>query len=229
MRAYSNVWLAVVLSLLVTGAIAAGDLKVNVNEGEKAATDADQNIANLTISAELARIASDSKDAILMLAAAQLEAMAASEKVDREKTSEAGDAAETDVGSKPEKESLYALAEQYAGTNEALHAVIEVSKTSVPRGLRGGPRTTYDTVLAQSSDVYNITFNEGELAEIAVVGDGDTDLDLHVYDQYGNRICSDTDPSDRNYCSWIPSWTGDFRITVENHGRVYNNYRLATN
>ena len=206
--------------------------KVNVNEGEKAATDADQNIANLTISAELARIASDSKDAILMLAAARLETMAVTEEVDREKMSE-GDAVEADVESKPEMQGLYAMAEQYAGTNEALHAVIENSKSFVetPRGLLGGARTTGTaTVLAAIQRiVYSITFNGGELAEIAVVGDGDTDLDLHVYDQYGNRICSDTDPSDRNYCSWIPSWTGDFRIAVENHGRVYNNYRLATN
>ena len=228
MNVSSSIWLVIVLSLLIVGTIARGDGQVNVNNEEKAVA-ANEDIAILVVSGELARIASDYEDAILMLAAARLEAMAVTEEVDREKMSE-GDAVEADVESKPEMQSLYAMAEQYAGTNEALHAVIENSRSFVTtRGAVGGAKSGYSSVLAGDTDNYSIAYRGGKLAQIAVTGDGDTDLDLFIYDENGNRICSDTDNTDRTYCAWIPSWTAPFRVSIENLGRVYNNYRLVTN
>lgn len=78
-------------------------------------------------------------------------------------------------------------------------------------------------------DVYNIQFTGGELAEIAVTGDGDTDLDLYVYDEFGNFVGSDTGVTDSGYLSWTPRWTGNFRVEVRNEGQVYNQYLLITN
>ena len=228
MKCYSKFWFAVVLSSLLICSIAGAEEKVNTSDEVKTGTP-NQDIAYLAVSGELAQIASDSKDAILMLAAARLEAMAVTEELDIEKTSE-GDAAETDVESKPEEESLYTLAEQYAGTNEALHTVIAVSRSFAgTKGAVGGAKLHFDGVLARNIDNYTINFYGGELAEIAVAGDGDTDLDLYVYDEYGNQICSDTNWSDRTYCRWMPSWTGSFRIAIENLGAVRNRYRLTTN
>jgi len=53
-----------------------------------------------------------------------------------------------------------------------------------------------------------MNFIEGELAEIGVVGDSDTDLDLFVFDSSDNKIATDTDYTDRCYVSWISKWTG---------------------
>ena len=78
-------------------------------------------------------------------------------------------------------------------------------------------------------DRYRVTFRGGSFAEVSLVGDGDTDLDLYVYDEYGNSVCSDSGWSDRAYCSWRPRWTGVFSIEVRNLGSVYNRYRFATN
>ena len=58
MNVSSSIWLVVVLSLLIVGTIARGDGQVNVNNEEKAAA-ANEDIAILVVSGELARIASD--------------------------------------------------------------------------------------------------------------------------------------------------------------------------
>ena len=235
MRKTTYIWCAVVLSLFVGSFAVTGmaDNHKQTNQQEKAADDqekaTDQNMAYLRVSGELAQLAQDSKDAILMLAAARLEAMAATEEVSRDKTSK-GDTAKADAESKPEKGDLYALAKQYAGTNEALHVLIEDSKASgATKGARGGPKSGTTSVLAGDTDVFRITFRGGEWAEVTVVGDGDTDLDLYVYDENGNLVDSDTDDTDVAYCAWIPRWTGTFRVEVKNWGRVYNRYSITTN
>ena len=68
-----------------------------------------------------------------------------------------------------------------------------------------------------------------ELAEVCVSGDGDTDLDLYVYDSNGNLIGSDADYSDDCVVRWVPAWTGEFTIKVVNRGAVYNNFAIWTN
>ena len=233
MRKTTYIWFAVVLSLFTIGAFAGHheakkqEGENTTNEGEKSA--GDQNIAYLAVSGELARLAAESQDAILMLAAARLEAMAATETTSRDKTT-TGDASEADEKSKPEKGDLYELAKQFAGTNEALHALIADSQASVKtRGATGGAKSGYSSVRAYDTDVYRITFRGGRFAEVSVLGDGDTDLDLYVYDENGNQVCSDTDYTDQTYCSWRPRWTGSFRIEIKNLGRVYNEYRIITN
>ena len=235
MRKTTYIWCAVVLSLFV-GTFAVTSLADNykkTNVKEKATEDqekaTDQNMAYLRVSGELAQLAHDSKDAILMLAAARLQAMAATEEVSRDKTSK-GDAAKADVESKPERGDLYALAEQYAGTNEALHTLIEDSKASgATKGVPGGPKSGTTSVLAGDTDIFYIPFRGGEWAEVTVVGDGDTDLDLHVYDENGNLVDSHTGGTDVAYCLWIPIRTATFRVEVKNWGRMYNRYRITTN
>ena len=68
-----------------------------------------------------------------------------------------------------------------------------------------------------------------ELAEVLVSGDGDTDLDLYVYDSNGNLIAKDIDYSDDCYVRWIPAWTGRFIIRIVNRGPVYNRFVILTN
>jgi hypothetical protein len=92
-----------------------------------------------------------------------------------------------------------------------------------------GPGNDVFTVKARSSVNYTMTFRGGERAEIAVVGDGATDLDLYVYDENGNLIVCDEGPTDRCFVRWTPRWTGRFRIEVRNLGSTWNRYALATN
>lgn len=129
-------------------------------------------------------------------------------------------------------DTILADAKDFADGNEtllSLLAQIEADNQGAHRGAVNGPSKTYETVRAGDTDIYRISFVAGYLAEILVSGDGDTDLDLYVYDSNGNLIESDTDYTDDCYVRWVPRWTGSFIVKIVNRGRVYNRYVMLTN
>jgi hypothetical protein len=129
-------------------------------------------------------------------------------------------------------DTILADAKDFADGNEtllSLLAQIEADNQGSHRGAVNGPSKTYETVRAGDTDIYRISFVAGYLAEILVSGDGDTDLDLYVYDSNGNLIESDTDYIDDCYVRWVPRWTGSFIVKIVNRGRVYNRYVMLTN
>jgi hypothetical protein len=123
---------------------------------------------------------------------------------------------------------ILADATKFADGDKTLLALIKDAEKST-RGAAGGPRRVCDSVNGNCTDIWRITFRAGEPAYVAVSGDGDTDLDLYVYDDKGNLIDSDTDYTDNCVCTWTPRWTGNFRIKIVNRGGVYNRYILRTN
>jgi hypothetical protein len=140
---------------------------------------------------------------------------------------------ETKTG-KPEftPANLLADAKKYAAGDATLlawAAKVEGTIGRQTRGALGGPREGWYSVKARSTDTFQLAFTTNRLAEIVVSGDGDTDLDLYVYDANGNLIAYDEDYSDDCYVSWVPAWTGAFTIQIVNRGRVHNRYVIATN
>jgi hypothetical protein len=73
-----------------------------------------------------------------------------------------------------------------------------------------------------------LPFNGGEWARVRIAGDGYSPLNLHVYDENNRHICTSRTYGDHQACAWVPSWTGVFRIVVENMGQA-NRYALVTN
>ena len=115
-------------------------------------------------------------------------------------------------------------------TSVALTALLIVgAAVQTLAGAVPGPKATRERVQARSTDFYAVTFRRGEIARVALSGDGDTDLDLYVFDESGNLIASDEDGSDDCYVSWVPRWTGSFTIKVVNRGYVANDYTILTN
>ena len=96
-------------------------------------------------------------------------------------------------------------------------------------GARGGSQIAREAVNANAVDRYQIVFNGGEIAQVIVEGDGDTDLDLYVYDEKGRLVAEDIDNSDLCVCRWKPHRTGYFTIRIVNLGSVYNEYTMLTN
>jgi hypothetical protein len=88
--------------------------------------------------------------------------------------------------------------------------------------------THVDRVYAGRTDVYRRTFSAYEPAYVLVSGDGDTNLDCRVYDENGNLVDSDTDGTDDCVLTWMPRWTGRFRLEVKNLGRISNQYVMLT-
>ena len=135
---------------------------------------------------------------------------------------------------------LLADAKEFAAKDKTLLALIKKTEKEVEEALKAkgtvqqrnavdGPYYIEDRVYANSNVKYTCNFWAGEIAEVAIVGDGDTDLDLYIYDANGNLITKDTDYSDTCICRWVPAWTGTFTIKVVNRGDVYNNFILVTN
>ena len=125
---------------------------------------------------------------------------------------------------------MLARATALAGDNPMVVAMIRDVEGMKSRGRTNGRiRGHDDRVKARAIDSYHVRFDGEEEAEVLVIGDGDTDLDLYIYDQNDNLICSDTDATDRMYCSWTPAWTGKFKISIKNLGSVWNDYQIQTN
>lgn len=96
-------------------------------------------------------------------------------------------------------------------------------------GATGGSIHHFDAVSPYTTDVYTIWFDGGWFAEISVFGDGGTDLDLYVYDEFNNLIAFDDDLTDACFVGFTPQWTGPFRVEIRNFGARTNEYVLATN
>ena len=127
---------------------------------------------------------------------------------------------------------ILADAKKFANGDKSLDKLltkVEKESNKGTRGAVGGPCKEYAAVNAYSTYTWTCSFIANRLAEIVVSGDGDTDLDLYVYDSNGNLIASDTDYSDDCYVSWVPRWTGKFYIKIANRGGVYNRYAILTN
>lgn len=128
-------------------------------------------------------------------------------------------------------EKLLKDAKEFATGDEALLILANrvSSEAKNTRGAVGGPRRGSSIVYGNTADTYTISFKSGIPAEIAVSGDGSSDLDLYVYDENGNLLVSDDDYSDDCYVCWTPRWTGRFYIKIVNQGIYSNAYNFATN
>jgi hypothetical protein len=126
---------------------------------------------------------------------------------------------------------LLEMASQYDEEGLYTEAIASVKKLDAPgtRGRVNGATCVDRTVNSDSYYTDYANFRGGELAEIAVYGDGDTDLDVYIYDENGNLISKDTGYEYDAYVYWRPKWTGRFYIKVVNNGTVYNDYLLCTN
>jgi hypothetical protein len=91
------------------------------------------------------------------------------------------------------------------------------------------PMDHRDQVVAHGIDDYTVWFRAYEPIMILVEGDGDTDLDLYVYDEHGVLIDFDEDLDDTCLAIFRPRRSGLFTIRIVNLGDVHNVYRLRTN
>ena len=125
--------------------------------------------------------------------------------------------------------AMLAKAKELAADDETLLGLIADAEAEGARGRIGGAVSWLSRLPSGMQDVWEVPFYGNSYAEIAVVGDGDANLDVAVTDENGNVICYDVSYSDQLYCDFTPSWDGYFYVTVENRGRSRNSYYLMTN
>jgi len=126
-------------------------------------------------------------------------------------------------------EAMFAMATELAADDEVILGLIADTEAEGPRRRIGGAVSWLSRLPAGQTDVWEVPFYGNSYAEVAIVGDGDADLDVAVTDENGNVICYDVSWSDQLYCDWTPSWDGYFYVTVQNMGRSRNSYYLMTN
>ncbi len=136
---------------------------------------------------------------------------------------------EGDAAAPATSAEMFAKATELAGDDEALKEIIADAAAETSRGRIGGGVSWLSKLNSGKMDIWEVPFYGNSYAEVAVVGDGDANLDMVITDQNGNVICYDTSPSDQVYCDFVPAWDGYFYIAVENTGRKRNSYYLMTN
>ncbi|PWG65808.1 hypothetical protein [Sediminicurvatus halobius] len=223
------------LPLLMTGL---GGLALADQSGTNVADDkpdgsASAEVRALTLADELALYGIEQGDAMLVVQAARIKAGIDTRSLDVAADSSGGGEAGDDKDETLDLSvsALLDRAQVLAGGDEQVMAIVdEVRDSGTTRGRSGGAAAGNFRVLARSTDVFNnVYFDGGRTASVSIRGDGDTDLDLYVYDENGNEICASVSYSDRETCTWRPRWTGPFRIEVANLGGVWNGYRMVTN
>ncbi len=84
-----------------------------------------------------------------------------------------------------------------------------------------------DIVQAHSSNYYTYDCFHPSSIGVAVIGDGDTDIDVIVTDAYGNVVASDLDYTDHCVVQFFSRSGMTYTIEVRNLGSVWNQYEFA--
>jgi hypothetical protein len=200
----------------------------NVNT---AATGTKGGVATLALAQDLYALGLANKDALTVLTAARLAASVDVKEVEQKKETKGEAVADQPDGvdAPVDAATMLASARELAGEDETLVGMIEDAATEGSRGRIGGASSTLSRLPAGQTDVWEIPFYGESYAEVAVLGDGDANLDVLVTDENGNTICYDVSWSDKVYCDFVPSWNGYFYVTVQNNGGSRNSYYLMTN
>lgn len=195
----------------------------------KEAVEIPQSATMLQVAGQLAKYGYAEGEALPLIQAAEIFQNFQGKALNTEVTHEGEATGQKDSKVSFDPAKLLADATVMADGDATLLALIKNVQDSATRGAVGDYEATTTTVAAQGTDIYKIRFRGGEQAIVIVSGDGDTDLDVFVYDSNGNLVASDTDNTDDCVCVWTPRYTGTFTIKVKNYGRVYNRYVIAVN
>ena len=198
---------------------------------DTSATGTKGGVATLALAQDLYALGLANKDALTVLTAAKLAASVEVKEVEQKKKTEGTETAgqEDGVDAPVDAATMMASAKELAGEDEVLAGLIEDAEAEGSRGRIGGASSTLSRLPAGQTDVWEVPFYGNSYAELAVVGDGDANLDVLVTDENGNTICYDVSWSDKVYCDFVPSWNGYFYVTVQNNGSKRNSYYLMTN
>lgn len=199
-------------------------------------------VSAIQTAASLARYGYETYSPTALVEAARILAVTEYQNTDMDATTDANNTSVKEKDNKVSFDPLQMLADakEFAGKDKTLQALIKKTEKEVQESMKnksmsqqrtavGGPYVMKDRVYSNSYVQYRCDFWANELAEVTVIGDGDTDLDLYIYDSNGNLITKDDDLIDTCLCRWVPAWTGTFVIKIVNRGSVYNDFILTTN
>jgi hypothetical protein len=217
--------------LLVAMAVSVTVVKAQENETKENVVATPQSVETISLAGQLAKYGYANNSASALIQAAELYLSVTTEALKPESaTPSKGTATEKATGVSHDPQKLLADAKVIADGDKTLLAMIEKAKASTKtRGAVGGAKYASSRVHSGQTDEYVVRFWGGETAAVYVSGDGDTDLDLYIYDASGKLVTSDIDYSDECVCIWKPRSTASYKVRIKNRGDVYNAYTIVTN
>lgn len=188
---------------------------------------------------DLYQVGLANKDALTVLTAARLTSSVALQdgpdlRVERQ--AEGGAVAPPDSGEESEPHAgpvnanaMLAAARSLAGEDDLILSLIEDAEVEGARGRVGGAIQRLSRLPGGLTDVWEVPFYGSAQSEVAIIGDGDSNLDVLISDANGNTICVDVSASDKMMCDFVPAENGYFYVSVQNKGDAKNSYYLLTN
>jgi hypothetical protein len=129
-------------------------------------------------------------------------------------------------------DGLLERAEQLAPGNPTVRALIADARSYKSRDLPlvgAGLSALSKLIGSGAADRADLVFRGETPAVVYVRGPAAADLDLYVYDEYNNLICSDENAGGEAQCRWRPRWTGSFLVDVRNKNEQEVEYVLTAN
>ena len=200
---------------------------VNIFSGPKAPA-TNEPVELLQMSSELVVFGRQTKDPLALIVAARIMKALGSNEANHKPQGRTAEVTQK-AGQPVSADSILGEVRELAKGDKIAALLIDETAAMASATFAEQPKVHQDTARPGEKDIYGVVFTGRQLAEAGVAGDGDSDLDLLVYDGNDNLVCRSDGASDREYCRWWPLSTGIFRIEVHNLGSAANLYRLATN
>ena len=124
---------------------------------------------------------------------------------------------------------MLAAARGFALQDDLLLTLIDAAEAETASKPVGGTIARLSHLSGGRTDRWEVPYFGNAPAELAIIGDGDANLDVTVEDASDQRICVDLSPSDRMFCDFVPAENGYVHVTVKNTGTAQNSYYLLTN
>jgi hypothetical protein len=108
-----------------------------------------------------------------------------------------------------------------------LAAVVAIAPLAVAGSAQAASGSDSFCVLPYEYVDYEEVVYGGDTFLVTVVGSGNSDLDLFVYDEFGNLIASDTSIGAFSQVWVLPCYTQWMTIRVVNNGGAFDCYTIA--
>lgn len=168
------------------------------------------------------------KDALSVLAAARL--LATVELQKGEELQKTGGGAVADSTPPPaDPEAMLASASALAGEDDLILSQLERASVEARHSTPVTVIFRLSDLAAGQSEVWQVPFFGNTPSELAIAGNGLSNLDVTVADATGAPLCLDLSAQDRMRCGFVGQENGFVQVTVTNRGDQDNRYYLLTN
>lgn len=126
----------------------------------------------------------------------------------------------------PASPQVLAIAQALAGEDYSLQDIVYDLDAQLPHGRQPTAIRAEAALAGGQTDTWRIALSGDVPAELGLIGDGDSALDLTVTDESGTIVCAVPPGVSPALCRFTPARNGFFSAKVRNHGEVQNSYQL---